>query len=59
VGRPRPTEHRTGPAPPDDGGELVHCRVEHAVDYSSLVALLEISSKSACTFPWTSITASA
>ncbi len=38
---------------------LVDRGVLRGRDYSSVAALFEMSSKSACTFPWTSITTSA
>ena len=59
VAGPGTAEGGTGPLAPDHGCQLVHPGVEHGVDYSSESALLEISSKSACTFPWTLMTASA
>jgi hypothetical protein len=49
----------TGSFASDDGSELVDAGVQDGGYDSSVAALFEISSKSACTFPCTSITTSA
>ena len=58
-GWPGSVPARACPRRPDERGEFVHSVVEDCVDDSSLSALLESSSKSACTFPCTSMIASA
>src|SRR5437867_852066 len=60
VAGPGPTKHLTGAAashPP--AHQVLDTTVEDRHDYSSGFALFEMSSKSACTFPWTSMMASA
>ena len=59
VAGPWAPHHLTGSSSPDERGELVHGPVQDLGNTSSEAALFEISSKSACTFPCTSMIASA
>ncbi len=56
VGGPGPVGRPTGAGNADDRDQLGHAGVDHGFGFGSVSALSASISKSACAFPWMSIT---